>query len=103
MTIEITGNRLFVTKKPAAGEAKLASFKARLAERLREAKYADRQWLLFVAVKAASIEDNGADSWHQSSPFRPWIATLLPSLILAINLAKQSRSNRFASSWDLNR
>lgn len=33
VTIELRGNRLFVAKKPTTGEAKLARFKARLAER----------------------------------------------------------------------
>jgi bifunctional DNA-binding transcriptional regulator/antitoxin component of YhaV-PrlF toxin-antitoxin module len=34
VTIELRGNRLFLAKKPAAGEAKLARFKARLTERI---------------------------------------------------------------------
>ena len=38
VTIELRGNRLFIAKKPASGEAKLARFKASLVERLRHAK-----------------------------------------------------------------
>jgi len=46
VTIEIRGNRLFVAKKPAAGEAKLSRFKARLAERLRRLRLGseDADW-----------------------------------------------------------
>lgn len=46
VTIEMRGNRLFVAKKPAASEAKLARFKARLAERLRRLRIGgeDADW-----------------------------------------------------------